>query len=78
MKRNDFEQLILSELKELKDDVKENRKDTAVIREHIAGQDAKVDAKLEAFKGEQKFGTRMQVIIGTALAVVISKLTGHS
>lgn len=76
MKRNEFEQLILSELRDLRADVKEGSKVQSAIKEHIAAQDERFKGELKQFKHGQKLSTRVETVIAAVLAIVVSKFTG--
>lgn len=73
MKRNEFE-LILNELKGLRDDMTQVRtKDIPAINTAVAG----FRTEIETLKKNQTWSTRLYTIIGGAITVAIVKFTGH-
>jgi len=74
MPSNDFQDLVLSELKELKQDVKDVRlTDIPGIREDIAG----FHEKIKTLENQQKWSTRLYTLVGGIVAVGIAKFTNH-
>lgn len=74
MKRDDFNELLLSELRDLKNEVKEVRQtDIPGLRTEVAG----FHEKIETLKRQQAWSTRLYTILGGAIAVAITKFTGH-
>lgn len=70
-----FQELLLSELQELKKDVKDVRTiDIPALKTDVAG----FHEKIETLKNQQKWSTRLYTILGGAIAVAITKFTGHS
>lgn len=74
MKREEFHELILSELKDLKNEVREVRQtDIPNLNTAVAG----FRTEMETLKKNQTWSTRLYTIIGGAIAVAITKFTGH-
>lgn len=70
-----FQELLLSELKDMKNDIKEVRStDIPALKVDIEG----FHGKLKALERQQKWSTRLYTMIGGAVAVAIAKFTGHS
>lgn len=70
-----FQELLLSELKEMKDDIKDVRvKDIPALQKDIAG----FHGKLKTLEKQQTWSTRIYTLLGGAIAVAITKFTGHS
>lgn len=70
----DINELILSELKELKGEMNAVRTtDIPNIRTDVAG----FHTAINTLKDQQKWSTRLYTILGGAIAVLISKFTGH-
>lgn len=70
----DINELILSELKDLKDEVKQVRvTDLPDLQKSVAG----FHSKIETLETQQKWSTRLYTILGGAIAVAITKFTGH-
>jgi len=70
-----FQELILSEIKGLRDDIKEVRvTDIPAIKIEIKG----FHGKLKTLEKQQKWSTRLYTVLGGAIAVVVAKFTGHN
>lgn len=70
-----FHELILSELKEMKQDLKEVRQtDIPAIKVDIAN----FHTNLDTLKKQQTWSTRLYTVIGGIIAVFITKMTGHN
>lgn len=70
----DINELILQELKDLKKEVGDVRiTDIPNLRTDIAG----FHTKIKTLENQQKWSTRLYTILGGAIAVTISKFTGH-
>lgn len=74
MKRDEFHQLILNELQDVKREIKEVRvSDIPAIQISVAGFRKEIDN----LKTSQKWSTRLYTVLGGAIAVAVSKFTGH-
>lgn len=74
MRRDEWNELLLTELRDLKNEVKEVRQtDIPTLRTEVAG----FHEKIETLKKSQAWSTRLYTVLGGALAVAISKFTGH-
>lgn len=70
-----FQELLLSELSDLKRDVKDVRtQDIPALQRDIAG----FHGNLKTLKDQQKWSTRFYTIIGGVIAVAIARFTGHN
>ncbi len=68
-------ELILSELKDMKNDIKDVRQsDIPGLRADIAG----FHEKIKTIKKQQTLSTQLYTILGGAIAVIIAKITGHN
>jgi hypothetical protein len=74
MKRADFEQLILSELKDLKNEMRDVRTVDIPDLKTTVGTFRK---EIDALETSQKWSTRLYTIIGGAITVAIAKFPGH-
>ena len=75
MSSDSFQELILSELREVKGEIREVRQtDIPEIKVKIAS----FQTNLDTVKKQQMWSTRVYTLIGGAIAVVITKMTGHS
>lgn len=69
-----FEKLILSELQDVKNEIRAVRQeDIPAIKIDIAG----FQTKLTTLRDHQTWSTRFYTVIGGAIAVLITKMTGH-
>lgn len=70
-----FQELLLSEFKEMKDNLNQVRiTDIPALKVDIAG--FKKDVK--DLENKQRWSTRLYTLIGGAIAVAIAKYTGHN
>ncbi len=70
-----FQELILTELKDLKQDIKDVRQtDIPAIKEDIKG----FHGKIKSLEKQQTWSTRIYTVLGGAIAVAIAKYTGHN
>lgn len=70
-----FQELLLKNLEDLKNDVRDVRtKDIPQLQSDIAG----FHTKLKTLKHQQDWSTRLYTLLGGAIAVMISKFTGHN
>ncbi len=70
-----FQELLMSELAEMKKDIKDVRvTDIPMLKTEIAG----FHEKMGSLKKQQAWSTRLYTILGGAIAVAIAKFTGHN
>lgn len=71
----DIQELILAELKDLKEEVQQVRiTDIPKIRVDISG----FQTKLKTLETQQTWSTRLYTVLGGAIAVAIAKFTAHN
>lgn len=70
----DINEIILSELKDLKTEIKEVRvTDIPNLRKDMAGY----EVKIKAIQKQQKWSTQLHTVIGGAITFLLVKFTGH-
>lgn len=74
MAKNKIQELILSEIQDLKSEIKEVRQ-TDIPNIHVKIES--FNQQLKTLDKQQTWSTRIYTLIGGALAIMISKLTGH-
>ena len=76
MKSNEFHELVLKDLAEMKADIKEVRQtDIPNLKTDLASFKATTDKSIEDLDTKTKWSTRVYTIIGGALAVLTAKFT---
>lgn len=76
MKGKEFES-IMSEIRELRTDVRDTRDGVGALRTDLSTFKATTNQTIKDLTDKQKWSTRIYTVIGGAVAVTISKFMGH-
>lgn len=76
MKPKDVD-MIMSEIRDLRTDVRDTRDGVGALRTDLATFKATTSQTIKDITEKQKWSTRIYTVIGGAVAVAISKFMGH-
>lgn len=74
---NEFEELMLSEMRGLRDDQRQTRDVVSGLKTDLATFKVGTNNSIEDLKTKQKWSTRLYTVVGGAIAVAISKFMSH-
>lgn len=74
---NEFEELMLSEMRGMRDEVRDTRDGMGELKTDLATFKTTTNAAIVDITNKQKWSTRLYTVVGGAIAVAISKYMGH-